>query len=132
MSGFLLIPTILIPSMGTVVATAALGLLGFNVLSEATSLLCGRKRIVADIVLESESGLQIGVRKNRDGTLELLVDEDELRVKEGIELKEFEEQIQQKYAYVKLLDQLKAEGYQVVEESEEEGETIRLVVRRWR
>ena len=132
MSGIVVLPIIFIPTMEGVLATAALSLLGYNIVQDAGNLTCAGKTVTADHVLESESGLQIGVRTRRDGTLELLIDEDELRTKEGLDLKEFEEQLQQKYAYVKLKKQLEAEGYQVVEETEEEGETIRLVVRRWR
>jgi hypothetical protein len=132
MSGLVVLPIIFIPSMQAVVATSALALLGYNIVAGSDKLFCGGKTVAADHVLESESGLQIGVRTTKDGKLELLVDEDELRTKEGLDLKEFEEQLQQKYQYVKLKEQLEADGYSVVEETEEENETIRLVVRRWR
>ena len=132
MSGMVLIPPAIIPAMQIPTALIAFGMLGFEVVQGAKALVCGRKQDIVDHVLVNESGLRIGVRKNKEGKLELLVDENELRTKEGLELKEFEQQVQQKYAYAELMKRLQAEGYQVVEETEEAEDTVRLVVRRWR
>jgi len=132
MSGFFLAPPVLVPFMEIPTALIALGYLGFEVAGGIHSVACNRKKQIVDHVLVSKSGLQIGVRLDAEGRLELLVDEDELRTREGLELQDFEKQVQQKYQYAELLERLKSEGYTVVEENEESDQTIRLVVRRWR
>ena len=132
MSGAFFMPPIPIPFMEIPTALFALGLLGFEMVQGATSLACRNKSEVVDHVLVNESGLRIGVRQTSEGKLELLVDEEELRKKEGLEVKDLEKQVQQKYGYAQVISRLKAEGYQVVEEMEQSDETIKLVVRRWR
>jgi hypothetical protein len=132
MSGCFFAPPVLIPMMEIPTAFIAFGMLGFELVKGLHDFNCMGKTNLVDHVLTNKSGLKIGIRKNKQGKLEILVDEDELRAKEGIELKEFKQQIQQKYAYTQLLNRLKAEGYTVVEEKEEANESIRLVVRRWR
>jgi hypothetical protein len=132
MSGCFFLPPIVIPLMEIPTALIAFSMLGYELVRGVHDFSCSRNVVNVDYVLKNESGLKIGIRKTREGKLELLVDEDELREKEGIELKEFRQQVQQKYSYIKLMDRLKAEGYTVVEEKEEANESIRLVVRRWR
>ena len=132
MSGVLFFPPVMIPTMEIPTLFIAFGMMGFQLIQGLTQVNCARKVLTVDHVLINENGLRIGIRKNKAGKLELLVDEDELREKEGIELKEFSKQVQKRYSYVKLMDRLKAEGYTLVEEKEEANETIRLVVRRWR
>jgi hypothetical protein len=132
MSGCFFALPVLIPVMEIPTTFVALGMLGFELVKNLRDFTCANNTSEVDHVFRNKSGLKIGIRKNKQGKLELLVDEDELRAKEGIELKEFKQQIQKQYAYVQLKDRLKAEGYTVVEEKEEANESIRLVVRRWR
>jgi len=129
--GFMM-PPVPIPFMEIPTAIVALGMLGFEVVQGINTLVNANRNELVENILVNENGLRIGVRTNREGRLELLVDEDELREKEGLEIKEFNQQIQKNYAYVKLMERLKAEGYTVVEETEEANETVRVVVRRWR
>jgi len=132
MSGCFFGPPILIPMMELPTAMIALGMLGFELVQGLYQVANVKAFCNVDHVLQNKSGLKIGLRMNKKGKLELLVDEDDLRAKEGIELKDFKNQFQQRYAYAKLVERLKAEGYTMVEEKEETNETIRLVVRRWR
>ena len=132
MSGGFFLAPVPIPFMEIPTALIALGLLGFELAQGIGILKTGRMNEQVEHVLVNENGLRIGVRKNAEGQLELLVDEEELREREGIEIGEFNNQVQQRYGYVQLMDRLKAEGYTIVEETEEENETIRVVVRRWR
>ncbi len=132
MSGGFMMPPVPIPFMEIPTAIVALGMLGFEVVQGINTLVNANRNELVENILVNENGLRIGVRTNREGRLELLVDEDELREKEGLEIKEFHQQIQKNYAYVKLMERLKAEGYTVVEETEEANETVRVVVRRWR
>jgi lauroyl/myristoyl acyltransferase len=132
MSGFAAFMPPIIPMMELPTMFIAFGLMGFELLQGLQQVSCGRRTLDVDHVLVNNNGLRIGVRKNRQGKIELLVDENELREKEGIELKEFTKQVQKRYAYAHLMERLKAEGYTLVEEKEEANESIRLVVRRWR
>ena len=132
MSGVMFMPPVIIPMMEIPTAIIALSMLGFELVQGVRNVSCARNLMEVDHVMVSESGLKIGIRVNKKGRLELLVDEEELRAKEGIELKEFTKQVQKRYAYAALMERLKAEGYTVVEETAKEDETIRLVVRRWR
>ncbi|HEX9745653.1 MAG TPA: DUF1257 domain-containing protein [bacterium] len=132
MSGAFFMPPIPIPMMEVPTALLALGLIGFEIVHGTNSLLCKKQSQVVDHVLVNESGLRIGIRTTQEGKIELLVDEEELREKEGLELNDFQEQVQKQYGYVQLVNRLKSEGYEVVEETEETDETVRLVVRRWR
>ena len=118
---FLEVPTLLL----------ALGLLGFEIVQGVNVIACANRNVVVDHVLRNENGLQIGVKQTADG-LQIVLDEEEVRAKEGVEAKELKARFQQKFAYVNVVQRLKAEGYQVVEENEEADNTIRLVVRRWR
>jgi lauroyl/myristoyl acyltransferase len=132
MSGGFFMPAIPIPFMEIPTAIMALGILGFELAQGVSTLVTAKRQQVVDHVLVNENGLRIGVRQTKEGKLELLVDEDELREKEGMELKDFHQEVQKQYQYVQLMERLKAEGYTVVEETEEANETVRLVVRRWR
>jgi len=132
MSGIAVVHPISIALMELPIAISALGHLGYELIRGVTEFRCGKNVLDADYVFRSKSGLKIALRKDKHGKLELLVDKEELRKKEGIEVKELERQIQRRYAYVNLMEKLKAEGYTVVEEEHREDETIRLVVRRWR
>ncbi len=125
-------PPVPIPFMEFPTAVIAFSMLGFEILQGIKTYVGSKVTQQVDHVMVNENGLRIGVRHTKEGKLELLVDEEELREKEGIELKEFEENVQKKYQYTQLMERLQAEGYTVVEETEEANETIRLVVRRWR
>jgi len=125
-------PAVPIPFMEIPTAIMALGMLGFELMQGVSILVNSKLNRAVDHVLVNENGLKIGVIQTKDGKLELLVDEDELREKEGMELKEFHEEVQKRYQYTQLIKRLQADGFSVVEETEEANETIRLVVRRWR
>ncbi len=113
-------------------AMIALGMLGFEVARGVTIYASSTTNQQVSHVLVNENGLRIGINQNAQGQLELLVDEEELREKEGIEIKELETELQKNYQYVQLMDRLKAEGYTIVEETEEAEDTVRVLVRRWR
>jgi len=140
MSGGFFVPAPPIPPIGplplpfTEVPTVflALGLLGFELVQGATIIACANHNVVVDHVLQNENGLRVGVKQLADGQLQIVLDEEEVRAKEGIEANELKKRFQQKLSYARVVERLKAEGYQVVEETEEANETIRLVVRRWR
>lgn len=132
MSGVGFFPPVPIPMMEIPTAIFALSLLGFELLHGTRTLLCRKNSEIVDHVFINETGLRIGIRQSKDGKMELLVDEEELRKKEGLEIKDFEEKVQKQYGYARLMERLRADGYTVVEETEEADETVRLVVRRWR
>jgi len=121
-----------IPFLEVPMVLLALGLLGFELVQGIGVIVCANRQVTVNHLMVNENGLRVGVVQKTDGTLELVFDEEELREREGIEVKEFTTRFQQKYAYASLMRRLKAEGYSVVEEVEEADDTIRLVVRRWR
>ena len=122
---------VLIPAMEIPTAIIALTMLGFELVS-AVSSISDHARSLSDQVMVNKSGLKVGLRTGKNGKLELVIDEEQLRKKEGIELKVFKKQLQHKYAYARMLERLKVQGYSVVEEENLESKRIRLVVRRWR
>jgi len=133
MSGGFFVPPVPIPFMEIPTAIIALGMLGFELAAGAKDLMYMNQRVNVQHVLVNESGLRIGVRVDtKTGLMELLVNEEELREKEGIEIKQFEETVQKNYQYTQVMNRLKAEGFTIVEEKQEANETVKVVVRRWR
>ena len=122
----------MVAEMEMVTVKEVLELMGFQVAPGVKRFTCTTNAMNVDQVMVNKEGLKIALRKNKKGKLELAVDEEELRKKEGIELKDFTKKVQRGYSYVTLKKQLTAEGYTVVEENRREDETIRLVVQRWR
>jgi lauroyl/myristoyl acyltransferase len=123
---------VLIPAMEIPTAVIALTMLGFELVSAVSSISDHARSLNVDQVMVNKAGLKVGLRTGKNGKLELVIDEEQLRKKEGIELKDFKKQLQHKYAYARMLERLKAQGYSVVEEENIESKRIRLVVRRWR
>ena len=86
----------------------------------------------ADIVCSSkvDTILDIGFRKNKDGSYECIADWDELE-KAGLKREEFMRELSQKYMYLKTVDAAQKEGYQVVEEKNETDGSIRVLLRKF-
>ena len=86
----------------------------------------------ADIVFESQvSGeLDIGFRKTEEGHYECIADWDALEA-EGMDRNEFISQVNQKYTYLKTLNEAQKEGYNVVEETTETDGSIRVILRKY-
>ncbi|MGE0706428.1 MAG: DUF1257 domain-containing protein [Planctomycetota bacterium] len=81
-------------------------------------------------VIDTKSSYDIGVVQTQDGYA-LVGDWEMLQVRAGIEQDEFLQQINKRYAYHKVLEEVAKQGYQVVEEEENEQQVVRVRVRRW-
>lgn len=88
-------------------------------------------RVEAEMVIDTKSSFDIGVVKTVDG-YELVGDWDMLQVRAGIEQDEFVCDLNKKYAYYRIMNEVKKQGYDVVEESENEQQVVTVKVRRWR
>jgi len=84
-----------------------------------------------ELVVESPQGRQIGFQKTVEGHYEATADTHGLGATEVRDQAKFIRKIVQRYAYKKVLDQLKAQGYVVAEEEQKADDTVRLVVRKW-
>ena len=85
----------------------------------------------AAMVIDTKSSYDIGVVQTLDG-YELVGDWDMLQVRAGVEQEEFVSELNKKYAYYKIMDEVAKQGYDVVEESENEEQVMTVKVRRWR
>ncbi len=83
----------------------------------------------ADLCIKASKTYDVGVRKTVDG-YELLADWWGVETTRGLTEQEFVNQISQRYAYHKVIKEVKARGFSV-ETEEEEQDTIQLTVRKW-
>jgi hypothetical protein len=85
----------------------------------------------AEMVIDTKSSYDIGVVKTVDG-YELVGDWDMLQVRAGIEQEDFVSELNKKYAYYRIMDEVAKQGYDVIEEQEDEKQVMTVKVRRWR
>ncbi len=83
----------------------------------------------ADLCIKASKTYDIGVRKTVDG-YELLADWWGVETTLGLTEQEFVNQVTQRYAYHKVLKEVKARGFSL-EVEEEQEDTIQLTVRKW-
>jgi hypothetical protein len=84
-----------------------------------------------DVIVKDENNRSIGFQKQKDGTYQIIADSSGLNPAQLKKQKEFINKIKQRYAYDKIIRELKNKGYQIVEEKKLEKNTIRLLARRW-
>lgn len=83
----------------------------------------------AELVIKASKTYDVGVRQTADG-IELLADWWGVETTRGLTEEEFVNQLTQRYAYHKVIKEVKARGFSL-EQEEEENETIQLTVRKW-
>ena len=83
----------------------------------------------ADLCIKASNTYDIGVRSTVDG-YELLADWWGVETTRGVTEQEFVNQLTQRYAYHKVIKEVKARGFSL-ETEEEEQDTIQLTVRKW-
>jgi len=81
-------------------------------------------------VIDTKSSYDIGVVQTADG-YSLIGDWDMVQVRAGIEQEDFVKEVNRKYAYHKVMDEIKKRGYQVVEEETTEQQHVSVRVRKW-
>jgi hypothetical protein len=131
MSGFFAIPAVMIPPLAFPTMIIILGHLGYEFV-RGIQVAKGTAKAQAQAgVFRSANGVEVELKLTEEGNLELCVDEEQLRAMEGIEKEELSGKIVQGYTHHKVIEELEAQGYTVVEEEELDTGTIRLVVRKW-
>ncbi len=87
--------------------------------------------VEVDIAVKDPNNRQIGFQKQQDGTYKVIADSAGLNPEQLRKQKETINGIKRKYAYNMVVQELKKQGYQVVEEKKMEKDTIKLVARKW-
>jgi hypothetical protein len=87
----------------------------------------GRRHRV-DLVVKDEQGTQVGVKLDQKTGLATFVGHDGKDKRKTA----LANRVAQRYAYSKVLDELKRKGYQIAKEEKQKDGTIKLVAQRWR
>jgi Protein of unknown function (DUF1257) len=87
----------------------------------------GRTHAV-DLVVKDEQGTEVGVKVDQKTGVATFVGH-EGKDKRATKLAN---RVAQRYAYSKVLDELKRKGYQIAKEEKQKDGTIHLVAQRWR
>ena len=85
----------------------------------------------AAMVIDTKSTYDIGLVQTATG-YELIGDWGMLEVRAGVEQDAFVSELNKKYAYYRVMDEVKKQGYDIVEESENAEQVVTVKVRRWR
>ena len=83
----------------------------------------------ADLCVKASKTYDIGLRLTNQG-VEFLADWWGVETTKGVTEEEFINQLSQRYAYHKIMKEVKAQGFSI-EMEEEEEQTIQLTVRKW-
>ncbi len=83
----------------------------------------------ANIAIHASKSYDVGVQVTQQG-IELVADWWGVETTRGLTETEFVNQLSQRYAYHKIIKEVKARGFALEEENEEQ-DTIQLTVRKW-
>jgi hypothetical protein len=73
----------------------------------------------------------VGFSRGADGTYDVVADWWGVKTYDGVAQPEFMRRVTQRYAYHKVLGEVRRQGYTLVEEESQADQSIRLVVRKW-
>lgn len=96
----------------------------------STMKACGKIEKV-DIVVKGPNGRDIGFQKTAKGDYRVICDSEGLSKAQAKQQQDFVKQIRQRYAYNKVLEELKKQGYVIAEEEKVPNNTIRILARKW-
>lgn len=107
---------------------SALRELGYEV--EENTLITGYRgqETPVDIAVRMQQGYDIGFVLGADGTYSFVTDWFGVQ---GTNEQEFTTKVQQQYALTTVMEQVRRQGFNVVEQQRDAGGEIRLTVRRW-
>jgi hypothetical protein len=107
---------------------ACLKELGYEV--EETAFIRGYRgqQTAVDIAVRMKQGYDIGFALGADGTYSFVTDWFGVQ---GTSEQEFTTQVQQQYALTTVMDQVRRQGFNIVEQQRDANGEIRLTVRRW-
>jgi len=84
-----------------------------------------------DLIVKDSFGKDVGFEKTQRGNYRIIADSSGLNKEQLNRQQEFIKKIRQRYAYNKVTDELKKQGYIIAEEEKVQNNTIRLVARKW-
>jgi hypothetical protein len=84
-----------------------------------------------DVLIKDPNGREIGLQKTDKGTYRIIADCKGLTSEQLKVQQKFVNKIKQKYAYNKVVTELKKQGYIIAEEEKVANNTIKLVARKW-
>jgi len=84
-----------------------------------------------DLVVQDTNGKDIGFEKTEQGNYRIIADSSGLSNAQLKTQQDFIKKIRQRYAYNKITEDLKKQGYVIAEEEKVQNNTIRLVARKW-
>ncbi|MEW6620982.1 MAG: DUF1257 domain-containing protein [bacterium] len=84
-----------------------------------------------EVIVKDENNRQIGFQKQNDGTYKIIADSTGLTAEQLKKQQMCINKIKQHYAYNVVIQELKKQGYQLVEEKKVEKNTLKLIARRW-
>lgn len=84
-----------------------------------------------DFAIKTKNQYSIGFSKNKEGSYDIVADWWAISNSSGLKEKDFVNQINQRYAYEKVLSEVKKEGFIIAEEKVESDNSICLTVRKW-
>jgi hypothetical protein len=88
------------------------------------------QKLAAEISIDMGK-YDIGVVKNENGTYDLVADWWGVETTQGVTEKEFSEQLNQRYAYQRVVEACEQNGYEMAEQKDEETGEIKLVMKKW-
>ena len=83
------------------------------------------------VVKDPATGRDIGFQKTEKGDYRIITDSLGLNETQAKAQQDFVKQIRQRYAYNKVLEQLKKQGYIIAQEEKVADNTIHIVARKW-
>ncbi|MEK6563804.1 MAG: DUF1257 domain-containing protein [Candidatus Omnitrophota bacterium] len=84
-----------------------------------------------EVAIRDPHGRIIGLEKTKKGEYRFVADTKGLSNEQLKKQQAFINRIRQKYAYNKVVDELKKQGYVISQEEKVQNNTIRLVARKW-
>lgn len=84
-----------------------------------------------DLMVQDTNGKDIGFEKTEQGNYQIIADSSGLNTTQLKAQQDFIKKIRQRYAYNKITEDLKKQGYVIAEEEKVQNNTIRLVARKW-
>ena len=84
-----------------------------------------------EVAIRDPHGRLIGLEKTRKGEYRFVADTKGLSNEQLKKQQVFINRIRQKYAYNKVINELKKQGYVISQEEKVQNNTIRLVARKW-
>lgn len=84
-----------------------------------------------DVVIKDPNGRLVGLEKTEKGIYQFIADSKGLTKEQLKQQQNFIHKIKQKYAYNKVIGELKKQGFVIAKEEKVQNNTIKLTARKW-